>query len=374
MHQTFRILVLGGYGVFGTQIVEALSQESNLHILIAGRTLSKAQALVDSLSDVSLTKLEALTIDAQSENLTEKLSTLNVNLVIHTCGPFQGQEYFVAKACIANGINYLDLADGRDFVCNIEQLDEDAKNSNCLVISGASSVPGLSSAVINKYKNQFSHLKSIECYILPGNKSEHGEATVSSVLSYTGKPIRVWQNKQWTHVFGWQNIQRIHLQGLGYRWAANCDVPDLELFPKHYPEVENVKFQAGSELSFMHLSLWVLSGLSRLKLIRNWNVFAKAFTRMTHWFLPFGTDTGGMTINLNGLDRNSQPLAINWQLIATDGDGPKVPALPAIILAKKIIKNQLKLIGAMPCLELFSVDDFQLESNDLSITLTTSNS
>lgn len=370
MQENFRILVLGGYGVFGTQIIENLCQESNLDIIIAGRTLGKAQALVDKLSDVSIAKLSALTLDAQAANLSEKLSTLSVNLVIHTCGPFQGQDYLVAKACITNGINYLDLADGRDFVSNIRQLHEDAKNNDCLVISGASSVPGLSSAVISEYKKQFSHLKSIECYILPGNKSEHGEATVSSVLSYTGKPIKVWKNKQWTQVFGWQNIQRVNLKDLGKRWAANCDVPDLELFPKYYPEVETVKFQAGSELSIMHLSLWMLSGLSRLKLVRNWNRFAKAFTRMTHWFLPFGTDTGGMVMKLIGLDTNSQALEINWQLIAIDGDGPKVPALPAIIMAKKIINAQLRQTGAMPCMELFTLEEFNLECKKLSITLT----
>lgn len=358
MTTPYRILVLGGYGVFGSQIVANLCQETHLDIIIGGRSLSKAQALVYKLSFTSNANLNALFIDAQSSNLSQDLAKRNLDLVIHTCGPFQAQNYHVAKACITNQINYLDLADGRNFVCNIESLNADAKANNCLIVSGASSVPGLSSAVIAEYKGQFSHLKEIECFILPGNKSEHGEATVASVLSYTGKPIRVWNNKQWTNVYGWQNIQRVKLKALGKRWAANCDVPDLELFPKYYPEVESVKFQAGSELSIMHLSLWLLSGISRLKLIRNWSVFAKAFTRMTHWFLPFGTDTGGMVIKLRGLDYNKNKLLIHWQLKATKGDGPKVPALPAVILAKKLALGKLNKKGAIPCMELFDLHDF----------------
>jgi len=367
MSKHFRILILGAYGVFGTQITESLCQEHNLDILLAGRTKSKAQGLSDRLSESSNANLEAIVIDAKSENLSDSLKKLNLDLVINTCGPFQDQDYHVAQACIHNGIDYIDLADGRDFVCNIDSLDEEAKNSNCLVVSGASSVPGLSSAVVAEYKNQFSHLKEIECYILPGNKSEHGQATVASVLSYTGKPITVWQNKQWSTVFGWQDTQRIKLNSLGNRWASNCDVPDLELFPKYYPELEGVKFQAGSELSFMHLSLWLLSGLSRINLISNWSVYSKAFTQMTHWFLPFGTDTGGMLMKLEGVDHKDQHLALNWQLTATHGDGPKVPALPAIILAKKLIRKQLIRTGAIACMELFTLEEFQQECTNLAI-------
>ena len=118
----------------------------------------------------------------------------------------------------------------------------------------------------------------------------------------------------------------------------------------------------------MHLSLWALSGISRIGLIRNWNAFAKIFTRMTHWFLPFGTDTGGMVMNLKGSDHESQKLDISWQLTASSGDGPKIPALPAIILAKKIIRNQLKLRGAMPCMELFTLEEFKKECENLAIS------
>jgi saccharopine dehydrogenase-like NADP-dependent oxidoreductase len=39
-----------------------------------------------------------------------------VDSVIHTAGPFQGQDYAVARSAIAAGANYIDLADGRDLL------------------------------------------------------------------------------------------------------------------------------------------------------------------------------------------------------------------------------------------------------------------
>jgi short subunit dehydrogenase-like uncharacterized protein len=44
---------------------------------------------------------------------------LGAELVIHTAGPFQGQDYgVVAAAVAAAGAHYIDLADGRRFVCD----------------------------------------------------------------------------------------------------------------------------------------------------------------------------------------------------------------------------------------------------------------
>ena len=97
MKENFRLLILGAYGVFGSQIVESLCQEPNLDILIAGRTLCKAQALTDRLSDSSTAQLSALVIDAVASSLNVELASLRIDLVINTCGPFQGQNYHVAE-------------------------------------------------------------------------------------------------------------------------------------------------------------------------------------------------------------------------------------------------------------------------------------
>nr|BFE97511.1 hypothetical protein GCM10020185_80470 [Pseudomonas brassicacearum subsp. brassicacearum] len=54
---------------------------------------------------------------------------MNIQWVIHTGGPFQGQSYAVAESCIDAGVNYCDLSDSRDFVTGIGALDARAKTS-----------------------------------------------------------------------------------------------------------------------------------------------------------------------------------------------------------------------------------------------------
>ena len=68
--------------------------------------------------------------------------------MVNTCGPFQNANYSVVEECIKQKTHYVDLADGRDFVVGMKKLHEKAKEAGVCVITGASSVPGLSSAII----------------------------------------------------------------------------------------------------------------------------------------------------------------------------------------------------------------------------------
>ena len=168
------ILILGGYGNFGKRIVESLSVLPDITLYISGRDIAKAELLREKLKNQSLANLETLMIDINSAEFETILNVLSPDIVIHTSGPFQGQDYHVPLACIDAGAHYIDLADDRRFVCDIKSLDDKAKGKNLLIVSGASSVPGLSSTVIDFYKDDFSSILSIDIAIAPGNKAERG--------------------------------------------------------------------------------------------------------------------------------------------------------------------------------------------------------
>ena len=95
------ILVLGGYGFFGSRICQALAENPQIHLLIGGRDASKAQALATQLG---LNSSQAVAIDANGADLAARLSALKLNTVIHTAGPFQGQDYtltiYKAQYCL----------------------------------------------------------------------------------------------------------------------------------------------------------------------------------------------------------------------------------------------------------------------------------
>ena len=223
------VLVLGGYGNFGAYICRALVQDANIRLLIAGRDEKKARRFA---AEIGLSERQGMALDAEVTSLARQLAALEVDTVIHTAGPFQQQDYRVAQACIDAGCHYLDLADGRDFVAGIGKLDAAAHLAGVLVASGASSVPALSSAVVDYFLPEFSRLDSIQHAIVSGAKTP-GLATLRAVLSYCGKPFMRLENGLWKGVFGWQELQRRHYPApIGNRWLGNCDVPDLVVFPQ----------------------------------------------------------------------------------------------------------------------------------------------
>jgi saccharopine dehydrogenase-like NADP-dependent oxidoreductase len=224
------VLVLGGYGNFGRRIVAALAREPDCRVFVCGRNAEKAALAAREAGGSAA----PLAVDCHGRDFSGVLRRLGATLVIHTAGPFHGQRYTVPRACIAAGAHYLDLADARGYVCGIGVLDAEARESDVLITSGTSSLPALSSAVVDALRGQFSAIDSIDHGITSGAKPP-GRATMQGALGYAGKPFLQWCEGNWRSVHGWQGItRRRYPSPVGARWLADCDVPDLELFPRRF--------------------------------------------------------------------------------------------------------------------------------------------
>lgn len=347
------IVVLGGYGNFGERIVAALAREPDAKVLIAGRDAAKATQVAGRIGG----NTRPWEVDCRAANFSDRLRALNAFAVVHTAGPFQGQDYDVARACIAAGCHYVDLADGRDFVANIERLDAQARANDVLVVAGASSLPALSSAVVDRYAPAFARIDAIEHAISAGAKPP-GIATMQGVLGYVGKPFKRWQDGSWVTAYGWQDAVRHRFpKPVGARWLAGCDVADLELFPKRYAPVQSVVFRAGVGFAATTLTVWALSWLVRAGAIGNVAASAQALHRAAKSIEPLGTKWSAMYVRVSGIDAEQRPCGKTWTLLAGDDHGPNIPCFPAIALARKLLRRQIAARGAQPCMGLLSVDE-----------------
>lgn len=353
-----QVLILGGYGNFGARIATALAKD-NISIVIAGRDLIKAEILQRKVMQQTTNKMIDVAAFDANKDLDEQLEILKPKIVINTIGPFQAADYLIVNTCIHRGIHYIDLADAREFVTGISCLDSLAKEKNVLAISGASTVPGLSSAVLDHYRNDFTTMDSLIYGISPGQKAPRGLATTESILTYLGKPLKPWGN-QHNQCFGWQDIYRQEYPELGKRWMANCDIPDLDLFTKRYG-IKKIRFSAGMENSVLHLGMWGLSYLVRIGLPLNLPKHAELLLSFSHLFDLFGTSNGGMHMLMKGTNHEGNAIEIKWFLIAKDNDGPQIPVVPAIILSKKIIKGELNTRGALPCVGMITLEEYMKE-------------
>jgi saccharopine dehydrogenase-like NADP-dependent oxidoreductase len=363
----FRIVVLGGYGNFGGRICRSLATEKGIWLGVAGRDAARAAGFVRELGAPEAV-CEPISIDRDARDFSAALAARRPDLVIHTSGPFQGQSYHVAEAAIAAGSHYIDLADGRAFVAGIGALDASARNRGVLVTSGASTLPAVSSAVIDRLAGGFERIERVEIGIAPGQAVPRGKATLESILSYCGRPFAEWNKGRWKKVFGWQGLRRIHYADLGWRWAARCDVPDLELLPARYSILESVRFDASLELVSAHVGLWTLAWLTRMKLIREPAAMTKAILRMARRLDRFGSDVGGMRVMVAGRRPGGKAGESTWHLTARNGDGPAIPCIPAIVVARKIARGEALPPGARPCQRMMTLEEFSDATRDLAIS------
>jgi saccharopine dehydrogenase-like NADP-dependent oxidoreductase len=350
-------LVLGGYGFFGTRICRALATDQSIRLLIGGRDARQARALAHALG---LAAEQALAIDANAPDLAQRLLALGVSTVIHTAGPFQGQDYRVARAAIDAGANYMDLADGRAFVAGVGQLDALARARGVFVTSGASSLPALSSAVVDRYLPRFRRLTSIRHGIASGARAP-GLATMRGVFGYCGKPFARLAGGRTEQAYGWLDLQRHHFSApVGARLLGSCDVPDLALFPARYPDLQTVTFHAGFASAAGHLFVWAAAQLVRLGVLRSLAALVVPLHAVSQWLEPLISDKGAMFVAMDGIGVDGQALSLEWQLLAAHNHGPNIPCGAAIALARKLAHGDQLPRGAMACMGLLTVEDYLL--------------
>ncbi|KAF1688020.1 saccharopine dehydrogenase [Pseudoxanthomonas broegbernensis] len=353
-----KTLVLGGYGNFGARICRALAGDANIDLLVAGRNAGRAQRFADTLDGPA----SAVPIDCNAPDFSRTLAALGVDLVIHTAGPFQEQSYAVARAAARAGTHYIDLADGRRFVCDFPSALQDAfQQAGRVAISGASTVPALSSAVVDHLSAGWRALHAIDICIAPAQTAPRGKATLAAVLSYCGKPICVWRGGQWTQSPGWATPERVEFKRLRPRIGALCDIPDLELFPARYGVRDRVMFRAALEVAATQCAFAVLAALRGMGLLKRPERLAGLLDRISGVFDTLGTPLGGMVVHVEGLDHAGCPVRRAWHIAADNDDGPEIPCMATILLARKLAAGKTVATGAFTAAGLLSLDEFEPE-------------
>ena len=358
MHKYFnqKIIILGGYGTFGSLISEQLANSAN--VVIAGRDRERGQKYADSI------RANYVLCNAKDKKSLQK-AVSGAFIVINASGPFLPRDYSIPHTCIEENSHYIDLADDREYVKEFIQLDDLAKESGIFSCTGASTTPAVTHALVSELSSQFPHLHSIKIYLSAGNKNKPGLSTFESILSYAGTPIHVWNHGQWENFLGWGSTEYFEFPPpVGKRLVQLCNVPDLELFPKLFG-ADEVIFKAGVELPIFNLGLSVLAQVKRRLPQINLPVLAEPLVKISRLFKNLGSFSGGVLVMLEDESGNRKSLAL-----VTSSNGTRIPTSPPVILARKILRDGPPAYGAFPCVGFISLGEFRNYLEPFGITLT----
>jgi len=350
-----RILIVGGAGVFGRRLAQGLNATTTAYIIVAGRSLQRAQHAAAELGTP-----EAIALDRNAATSGD-IRAVGADLVIDAAGPFQGADLRFARAVIEAGAHYLDLADARDFVAAFPALDPLARAHGVAAITGASSTPALTHAVLDELRAGWRRVDGVRAGIASANRMQRGAAVMQSILSWTGAPVRVFEAGAWRERSGWSDCGAIDLPGLGRRRFALAETPDLDLIPTRYAPRDSALFMAALELPLMQRGMEAIGALRRLGLLGDPVRWAGALRAAGDWLAPFGSDRGGMIVEVFGRDAEDRPALARWTMLAPHGRGPNTPTFAALVLARRFLAGDTLPIGARPCVAMLRLGDFEPE-------------
>jgi saccharopine dehydrogenase-like NADP-dependent oxidoreductase len=356
-----RILLVGATGAFGARLAARLARW-DIDLVLAARRLGPLQILAATLQGPA--RIEAVAFDRARPDL----SALRPWAVVDAAGPFQTGDLALARAAIAAGAHYVDIADGRDFVAGFPgALDAQARAAGVLAVAGASSTPALSTAVLDALTAGWRAVDATTVAISPGARAPRGRSVVHAILSYVGRPVRVFEAGRWTTRPGWSGPRRVHIPRLGRRWVSLCETPDLDAVPERFHVRRDAPFLAGLELPVMHLGLWLLAWLPRLGLMRSLVPLAEPLRGLAGVLAPLGSDRGGMVVLAQGEGPDGAPRRARWSLTAEEGAGPNVPIAAAAAVLRGLADGRLTARGAHACVGLLELDAIVAEVADLPI-------
>lgn len=356
----YRVLIIGASGVFGSRLAERLALEPGFAIVLAGRRRKPLEQVAARLAGPS--KIHLLDRNAISMG-----DLAGVDVVVDAAGPFQASHSRVIEAAITAKVDYVDLADSRAFVAAIGRHDKAAHAAGVAVITGASSIPALSHAVVEELVAGWKRIDTIKVGIFPGNRAPRGRSVVAAILSYVGKPVRVFIDGAWRDVPGWGMTHRVAIDGLGKRWASVCDTPDQDLLVARFRPTRSAEFFAGMELPVLHLGLALLAAPVRWGWMRSLAGWTDPLLWIARRLLRFGSDKGAMIVEAEGVDGDGGLASVRWSLAANGNRGPYVPVLATVAVLRRLRNGHGAEPGAMPCVGIVSLAEFENDFGTLEI-------
>lgn len=363
-----RVLILGGYGVFGGRLARLLSDVAGLEMLICGRDSARAEAFCHAFPGQAA--VQPLALDRA--DIAAALERHQPDVLVDASGPFQDygdDRYRVVSACIAARVHYLDFADAADFVFGISQFDEQAKAAGVFVLSGVSSFPVLTAAVLREMAKSM-ELVDVEGGIAPSPFAGIGINVMRAVVGYAGSPVKLLRKGQPAQGIGLAESRRQTIAVPGLLPLRNIrfslvEVPDLLVLPPEHESMQDIWMGAGPVPEILHRMLNLLAKLRHALSLPSLVPFSRLFYLVLNR-MRFGEHRGGMYIRARGTVEG-RAVERSWHLLAEGDDGPFIPSMAIEAIIRKMLGGEAPQPGARPAVRALELADYGALFRDRNI-------
>ncbi len=274
-----KVLVIGAGGV-GSVAVHKMAQIQAANagifsdITLASRTLSKCDAIAQSVKDRTGVTIATRRIDADDVAATTALiKEIGPKLVVNLALPYQ--DLAIMDACLAAGVHYMDTAnyeprDEAHFEYSWQWAYQDRfRDAGLMALLGSGFDPGVTSVFATYLKKH--HLDRIDTLdILDCNGGDHGQHFATNFnpeinIREVTAPARHWENGEWVTTPALSHKQTFDFEAVGPKNMYLMYHEELESLAKHLPEIKRIRFwMTFGDAYLKHLEVLQNVGMTRI--------------------------------------------------------------------------------------------------------------
>jgi len=242
-----KIIVLGGAGFMGSEIVYQLIQRSDAKITIADSNLKKLQQFGQTKHEarkIAIDKLkgriDTASIDVEDHNSLVRLMK-TANLIVSTVGPFYKYSSKIIKASIAAGVNLIDLDDDYDATEEAFSFNEQARKAGITAVIGCGSSPGMTNILAKYASNKMDKVDDIRIFWAESGIDPTGPAAVAHWFHITSGDVPMFIDGHKVRVKGLSGPEVVEFSPpigkLEVRYTGHAEPVTL---PRYIKGVKNV--------------------------------------------------------------------------------------------------------------------------------------
>jgi hypothetical protein len=332
------ILLLGGTGRAGRRAARLLIEQTDARVLIGGRNREKSAAFAAELThEFTGGRVEARAVDAADESSLR--AALEGVRLLFDCGPtalFTGR---IPLACIAAGVDCLDIHPSRSLAVLRPLAHEVARAGRCFVTQ-AGLHPGLPATIMRHAASLLTRCDSVVAGMRFNIGEVPGPESIVELIEEMGVyRSLVWRDGTWRKP-SWSHTRRFDFgPGLGHHTCYPMWSDELEGLPERVGAKEAGFYVAGFNwfADAVVTPLAVALGSVRRGLGARPLAQLLAFSVRRFGRPPFAIV---LTAEATG-ERDGTPSTVRVVLRSDDDDGYRLTAVPAVACVKQLLDGAI---------------------------------
>lgn len=341
------ILVLGGYGSTGRPLCAFLLRESDVKVVVAGRTLAKAESLATELKErFGGERATAVAVDAASQASLVAAFT-GVDMVVVASSTVQYTEN-LAQACLVTGIDYLDVNFSEHKTAVLRSLAPAIEKAGLCFVTDGGFHPGIPAALVRYAVPRFDQLEkaNVASVIkIDWRRYDIGLATAEEMAGeFMGMDSSYFRNGRWHKalVAGSGGMLTLDYgEPFGKQYAVPMCLDEMRRLPDFVPGLQETGFFVGGFNLFTDWFVMPIVAVG-VKISARWK---RPLGRFLLWSLrkfsrpPFGTV---LKMEAQGM-KHGNSYAFDVQM--AHEDGYVFTAIPAVACLLQLLDGSIRQPG-----------------------------